>query len=1049
MTATPKHRERGSITWALLVALALTTLAAAFTASVVTGLNRSKAGTDATMLTQYTDVAVADAVARLNAGDTLPASLDTSAPKCERVTNRFMCIRYWALPVPGSALDPVRYDLVSRAWVDDGDMLEPTDGKLVRQVKLPLEVLTYQTAAGVTPELVGGDTPYIAYHPTPSGLFANAIHSFTSTSVEGPGVTVRSYNSVTGDTGTHNAAVSSAGWLSFGAETQADQTVLYGGSGILGDHVSRCTGEVCSESGTRVVTATYATPTDADVQWMRDKAPTCTSTFAGDWVASANGGTLPAGISCINGSLIIDTPTVVSSPLTTLYVNGTISVRASLNTPLAGQLANPASLAIFSTGQAVSFDAPLGSGFSVLIYAPLATCGNNPANPNTVTYFGSLVCGTVSLGGHWEHLYDDAAVAQFVDPVVGMKKTFSPGVPVAVDFDSFTTPPGWTANSCPVAAPSTATGYWKLDEAGGILARDSSGNGGDAGWRGNATRVDGVCGKAAVPGATGAVVGTKSYVGSTGATIDYWAKAVAGTSVKVAGINVTHDTSSHVTVTVGVTAVKIPFTVQNHDSWHHYVITVTPAGVVTLYVDGLAKGTAPTGINPGTLSGALTIGTATAAGAVDEVAFYPTVLTATQVAQRYTFWTSPSKISSSVALTAAGTPFSAPAGAANNTSTPTALKVKWTAPTGTFPTTDPLTSYRVDRSADGATGWAQIGATVAGTATTFTQANPPVGIGYYRVCAIYNGDTMCSGSVPITTLDIPTAPVVTVGAVTTTTAAFSWTTPTYAASFESQYRLNGGTWTGAGGAADPAVITHALASPTITQGPTTQGTRIEIRVRAVNAAGSGPWSATATANLGIQGILANSWSTVSSYPYMYGYLTYSGGPMCPAGTVPQAKMRDQLTNWGGAWNGYGSYATGTAGSSTAPWMASYVASYDVGANQLQTIRCYNPSSGNAGPEWGEHGPITIWHPIPSPTGQWAGIVAYRTAGWGASCVAGTTASYQWQVVTVTFNTGPQGWTFGTSWANTGQAWGSGTVWMTARCEASGRYSGTVSASGGF
>lgn len=845
--------QAGSVAWAMLVSLAVLVLGSIFTVSIITTVQRSKATTDATILTQYTDTATADAIARLNAGSTLPRtlqeSIDTADQTCEKVSARSICWRYWAMPVPGSAVDPVRYDLVSRVWLDqDGDELEPTDGLNVRSTKLPLEVITYQTGAGLGPTLQDG---YVAYNATPAGLFANAIYSFSSTNLEGPNLKVRSYNSATGDTGTGTAAVSSSGWVTYGKATQADSTVLFAGAAPGGDRTSRCTGEACEESDVRVVDATYAAPTVASTNWMRTVgAATCDTTFEGDWIVSERSFRLPAGETCINGSLIVDGTAATTTPLTTVFVNGLVVVNGSLNAPSTGLLAEPASLVIYSTGDVVSFTPPANSVVNAMIYAPLATCGTNPANSSQITYFGSLVCDVVSLGGSWDHLYDEAATASYQDPVPGAKKTYSPGVPSTIAYDEFLMPTDWAANTCVYAPPAGSTGYWKLDEATGPLARDSAGQVGAAGWSGKGPRVDGVCGKGTGAGVGGAsVVGSQPVTSTNGMTVEYWAKDLVGTAVEVGGVKITHDAARHVSITMDGTTFKFPFSVENDDKWHMYTVSITTSGTATLYVDGIAKKTVSTSIAPASLSGPLSVAAGTQ-GAVDEVAYYPSVVTATSIADRYTWWTSPLKIDASVQLLSPGVPFSAPGGFTNDGSSPTSLKVKWTTPTGTFPTTSSLTGHRVEQSSTATGPWTQVG-TTAGTGTSFTQASPAPGYRWYRVCATYNGDEMCSASAQILTLARPAAPVVSVGTITTTTAAFSWTTPTYTASFESQYRLNGGTWTGAAGAADPAVITHALATPNVTHGPTTQGTRIEIRVRAVNAAGASPWSTVAVAQLAL------------------------------------------------------------------------------------------------------------------------------------------------------------------------------------------------------
>lgn len=837
MTRPRLHHEDGSIAWAMLVAIALMMLGSVFVASLISTVHRSKATTDATLLTQYTDVAVAAAIADLNTGSPVAATLDDSDLTCEEVSNRAMCYRYWALPVPANAADPVRYDLVTRVWIDDGDLTDPEqDGLLVRSMKTPLEVITYQTNGTLAPTLEDG---HVAYQPTPGGLFANAIHSFTRSTLTGPALTVRSYNSQTGDTGTRAATVSSSGWLSFGSSTQADLTILYGGASTAGDFTSRCTGEACQESGTRVIEATYATPTDESVQWMRTVGATaCNRTIDGDWVASDQGGQLPAGVTCINGSLIIDTATTTTSPMTTVYVHGIVQVRDDLNPPLTGQLAAPAGLTIYSTGGAVTFDAPAGTAVSALTYAPLAACGTNPANSEEITYYGSLVCNEVSLGGSWEHLYDDAAVAEYVDPVPGAAKTFSPGVPGAIDFDEFHIPENYTPASCAVTAPAGAAGYWKLDETG-ILARDSSGQGKDAGWlTTGGGRPDGVCAQGAGTKPGGAVAGTHTMTFVHGVTVEYWAKDVVGSPVDVGGVKISHDTTDHVTVTLGGVEHRLPFTVQNTDAWHLYTVTVSADGKATLYVDGQVKGSVDTGTVPASVNGRLTIAEGAAGGIVDETVVYDSVLGAGSVADRYTWWVD------TVSPTTAnpGTPFTAPGGFADNGSSPHQLKVRWTTPGGTFPATSPLTGYRLETATAAGGPWTTLG-TATGTHTSWVKNNPATGSYFYRVCAIYNGDEQCSSVVSILTITAPAAPSVSVSDVTTTTAKFSWNAPTYAETYESQYRVNGSAWTGNATADDgQRVIKHGT-SRTVSHGPTTAGSKLEVRVRAINAAGVSPWSA--------------------------------------------------------------------------------------------------------------------------------------------------------------------------------------------------------------
>jgi len=83
-TTIRQARERGSVAWAMLVSVFIGAVVLAFTATVITQLNRSIAATNDTMKTQYTDVAVNDAISRLNAGETLPTRLTESVPICEK-----------------------------------------------------------------------------------------------------------------------------------------------------------------------------------------------------------------------------------------------------------------------------------------------------------------------------------------------------------------------------------------------------------------------------------------------------------------------------------------------------------------------------------------------------------------------------------------------------------------------------------------------------------------------------------------------------------------------------------------------------------------------------------------------------------------------------------------------------------------------------------------------------------------------------------------------------------------------------------------------------
>ena len=844
-----QSRERGSVVWGLLVSVFIGAVVLAFTATVITQLNRSIAATNDTMKTQYTDVAVNDAISRLNAGETLPARLTESVPICENTNPRQMCWQFWAEPIPANATSAVRYDIYARVWVDsnrDGS----SDGEQVRNVRVPLEVVTFQTVGANAPQLRPG---FVAYHPTPAGLFANAMHSFTSTTISGPNAQFSSMNSATGQPGVGGAMVASSGWVTYGARTQADTTLLFNAHDA-GDFTTRCTGEVCDESDVRVLNASFIQPTPESIEWINavgwgtpTMAAQCTTTISGDWVASEHSGILPAGSTCISGSLIIDQPTGISSGITTLFVQGSIDIRANLNAPSGGAVANPASLVIYSTGQTVSFEAPNNTTISTLLYAPLAACGNEPGTTNTTLFNGSLVCDTISVAGAWHHRFDEAALADFVDPVPDAGRTFAPGVvDVLLDRDEAI---GSGAGTCDPDAPAGATGYWKLNEAIGTTAADTAGLVGDATWNGTqALRADGVCGLATRASTTGpSVSGDQPVTSPDGLTLEFWARnqpnTFAETLMSAGGVRVQfHQTNKIRVVDAGDSSVGVtlPFTVQNVQHWHLYTVTVSPSGEVVLFINGFEKARATDArLATGALSSPLQIGRGSNNVVIDEAVFYPRVLTAEDAANRWNWWLNPPQFDRPFILTDPGTPFSSPLAVQNNGTTRTELRIRWNTPTGTFPVNSPLTGFTVQEMR-GST-WTTIG-TTPGSATTFQMANPTNGAVDYRVCAVFNGDTRCSAPVTILSLDVPPAPTVSDdGVPTATSIPFRWTRPdspsapaSYLTAFQYQYRIDGGAWTTVN--TNTSTLNAALTA--------TNGQFVEIQVRAENTSGWGPWSST-------------------------------------------------------------------------------------------------------------------------------------------------------------------------------------------------------------
>lgn len=1054
MTTRAAHtmrNDRGNMSWALVVVILAFVLITAFTVAVIANVKRTDATNSDIAVTQRTDAAVADALARLSDGQALPPTRDGATIECQDIDNRSVCYAYWALPRPGNAADPLRYDLITHVWDDsvDRDQQPPTDGSHIRAVRFPLEAITYTG----TPESVNGR---IVYQATPAGLFANGMFGFREVTLGGPDVKVGSYNSVSALDGTDNGVVASGGWAAYGRAVDVDGTRLYGTDAAGTDRTSRCTGEPCNESDVVALPHTYKLADEASVAWMRNgtanPAVKCTATVNGNWIASEQGGRITDAVLCVNGHLVIDAPTNVALSSATVVVHGNVVIEQDLNAP--GEVydwASPSRLAIYSTGPSVVFaprqSAEPGVGVAALLYAPRAVCSTDPVNHSpahvvdpdrdpdatldytgAITYSGSLVCDTISLGGSWTHAYDDAITVNYVDPVADSSKAWAMGSPDVVDPDEWETPIGWEDPTCVPPRPVNPTAWWRLSEPSGSIANDSVGDN-DLGWL-TTVRGDGLCRdtKGARFAHTETAASERIVTSATdGVTLEWWGDAPAG-SITAAGVKVHMDETRHVSVTAGGVTKKFPFTVENHSEWHLYTVTVAPSGEAKLYVDGTHKKTVTVG-SPA--AGSRTAIGPGAGGKLAELVLYSRVLSPADVQQRWAAW------NASVFFTAtpAGTPFGAPTLSDNGT-TYGHLKVKWTTPTGTFPTGS-LTSYVVQRSTAQTGPFTTIGTTSTPT-TTWESTSPISGELWYRTCAIYNGDQVCGNATQIVAVPVLAAPVVTVGTVTTSNARFSWTSVQHADHYERQVRENGGSWS--------AVATAYESNRNVDHGGQ-QGTRLQVRVRAVDAYGKpGPWSDIVSANLLIDSPRLNGWTHSYAFPHMYTRVNVNNGTVCAPGNTVEARYRDKTT----IVSSYGPWSAWTTSGATSTTTANFgttVAVYAYGADVHVETRCRNDASGNVGPTTGHA--TTIYHPMPTPSGSWVGITSWRVAGWGASCPAGTSVQYQWEIVAAFGKVGNTSWNTTTSYSNTGQAWGAGRIYMTSRCVAGTRASTTVHVNGGF
>lgn len=839
-------REAGSVVWAVLIAAVATLLVGMFVATTINSSERSRENMHTVLTTQRTDAAVADAIARLSSGASVPATRADASPVCQELNGRGVCYQYWALPLPGQAVDPVRYNLVTNTWIDKNrDGTYPANGDGVRAVVFPIEAITYQTGEGLDPTSVDGQIRYVA---SPAGLFNNAIHGFSDVTLNGPKTDVTSYNSLNTDTATKGGVVSSGGFVAYGRETSAHLTKLYGHFGAGGVQTSRCTGEVCGESDVQALTYSYAAPDEKSVKWIRDA--TCTTTVD-NWVASENNAVLPTGTLCVNGNLVIDAPTKLEAAAATVYVRGNIDIRESLNAPDAGRIATPGRLAIYSAGQYVAFTPQVatdpGLGVAALLWAPRATCTTDPGNivsPNAgdstgaISYFGSLVCDVVSIGGSWNHQLDTAQTVSYIDPVPGSKKSWTVGNPIGADTsEQWDTPPGWQESLCVLPNPDGATHYWKLSEPSGLAAIDFAGSN-TAAWAASASgRGDGLCGKAAALSSGGTVSSGQKVVSATqGVSVEWWGRSTVGAVVQSAGVSVSMDATRHLSVTSGGKTVKFPFTVQAAGNWHLYSVTVANDGTATLYVDGEAKETVMVGTPSAGGSTVLAKGTA---GVISDVVVYSRNLSDNEVRDRWSTWLT------NVVFTPSnpGLPFTAPRNLVDAGSTDKLLSMSWTRSTGTL--TNPDAVYSVQRSTSATSGFTQIATVPMGT-TTFSQTNPTQGSFFYRVCTVMNGDSKCSNVIDVDTIPTSAAPA-NFGFSTDYTAlktTLSWDAVPFAQRYEVQYVLHGQTvWSGAGGV-EGAVYNYGLG--TSVNPSFAWGRSWKARIRTVNATGTSAWSPAVT-----------------------------------------------------------------------------------------------------------------------------------------------------------------------------------------------------------
>lgn len=183
---------------------------------------------------------------------------------------------------------------------------------------------------------------------------------------------------------------------------------------------------------------------------------------------------------------------------------------------------------------------------------------------------------------------------------------------------------------------------------------------------------------------------------------------------------------------------------------------------------------------------------------------------------------------------------------------------------------------------------------------------------------------------------LPAAPTASTGTVTSTTIAYSWTTVTNASRYELQYRINGGAWSG---------TVNNSTSTAWTAGPTTQGSKIEIQVHAVNPDGNASaWSNITGATMSVSSTPAwNAMGQTDTFPSWYHWVYNTGGAaLCPAGTSIYSQFQDGVS--GSFWNGYTAWGSNGGSSQTLSY-GSTIASYSIPLQYNINGKCVNTGSG--------------------------------------------------------------------------------------------------------
>ena len=288
------------------------------------------------------------------------------------------------------------------------------------------------------------------------------------------------------------------------------------------------------------------------------------------------------------------------------------------------------------------------------------------------------------------------------------------------------------------------------------------------------------------------------------------------------------------------------------------------------------------------------------------------------------------------------------------------------------------------------------------TSTTFASTGLSYNTTYYfRIRAnstISNGPW--SGVSIATTWSLAT-PVVSASATSTTTFTSSWPAITHAANYNVQCSSDNTTW-GSGCAASTTATSFGW-------GPTSQGTRLYFRTQAVNGSYTSAWSASAgvTSPIDAPAAYTMDYGNTSA---TWNFISATSNAVCPANTTPSYDWYSNGNFW----------VSGTQYKSVS-WQYS-------AWNQTVTLsvasRCITGATSSSF-VWANN---TGTRSLTAPT-VWAGLIAYRTAGWGATCPIWTSSSVYYFSVHGTGSVGyvQSGATQATSWNGGAYSWGNGDI----------------------